>query len=360
MLFDLPSHEKLYAALVARDARFDGQTYVGVATTGIFCRITCPARKPKIENCRFYATIKECIEAGFRPCKRCHPLRPAATADPSINTLLTALDADPQKRWSEKHLAELGYELSTLRRTFKRQFGMTFLEMARQRRLREGFERLSEGGAVIAAQHDASFSSASAFRRAFAKLLGCAPGVLHQHALLCADWIKTPLGDMIAVSSRQHLHLLEFVDRKALPVELRKLRKACNNNLGLGSFAPTEQIRAELAAFFAGRSAVFQTPLAMQGSAFTQSVWQELRKIPVGHTVSYSEIARRIKRPSATRAVARANGANQMALIIPCHRVVGADGSLTGYGGGLWRKQGLIEIEQQFLQSPQHPHLPDA
>ena len=153
---------------------------------------------------------------------------------------------------------------------------------------------------------------------------------------------------MIAVSSAQHLHLLEFVDRKALPAELSKLRKTCNGDLGLGRYAPTEQIDAELDAFFAGDSAVFATPLALQASAFTQEVWQELRAIPAGQTCSYSDIAQRINRPSATRAVARANGANQIALVIPCHRVVGVKGSLTGYGGGLWRKQRLIEIEQQF------------
>ncbi|KXG87029.1 bifunctional transcriptional activator/DNA repair enzyme AdaA [Agrobacterium bohemicum] len=348
MLFAIPSHDTLYQALVARDQRFDGQAYVCVSTTGVFCRITCPARKPNAVNCTFFGTIRECIEAGFRACKRCHPLTPAATADPSVSQLLAALDNNPQKRWSEQHIANMGYDLSTVRRAFKRQFGMTFLEMARQRRLREGFESLSEGAKVITAQHDANFSSASAFRRAFAKLLGCPPATLHKKGLLLANWIATPLGDMIAVSSATHLHLLEFVDRKALPMELAKLRKACNDDLGLGSYDPTEQIRVELHAFFAGEKAVFNTPLALQGSSFTREVWQELRTIPVGQIRSYSDIAKRIGHPTAVRAVARANGANQIALVIPCHRVVGADGSLTGYGGGLWRKQRLIEIEQQF------------
>lgn len=348
MLFELPDHQTLYDALINRDENFDGRAFVCVATTGIFCRLTCPARKPKIENCTFYETIGECIDAGFRPCRRCHPLKPAAAANPAIGKLLSALDEEPQRRWSEQDIVDMGFDLSTVRRSFKRQYGMTFLEMARQRRLREGFESLSDGSKVISAQHDANFSSASAFRRAFAKLLGCAPGVLRNDGSLLADWIPTPLGDMIAVSSKKHLHLLEFVDRKALPSELMKLRKGCNDDLGLGSYAPTEQIRAELDAYFAGRSANFQTPLSVQGSDFMQNVWDELRAIPAGQTRSYSEIARRMNRPSATRAVARANGANQIALVIPCHRVLGADGSLTGYGGGLWRKQRLLEVEQLF------------
>lgn len=151
MLFDLPDHQTLYAALLSRDTRFDGQVFVCVSSTGVFCRLTCPARKPKQENCTFFATIGEYIEAGFRACKRCHLLQAAALADPTIAALLHALDERPDLRWSEEHIEQLGYDLSTVRRSFKRQFGMTFLEMARQRRLREGFETLATSGKVITA-----------------------------------------------------------------------------------------------------------------------------------------------------------------------------------------------------------------
>lgn len=356
MLFDLPDHATLYHALLNRDDRYDGRAYVCVATTGIFCRLTCPARKPKPENCTFHPTIGACIEAGFRACKRCHPLKAVALADPNVAALLIALDERPDIRWSEKHVVQLGYDLSTVRRNFKRQFGMTFLEMARQRRLREGFETLSDGGKVIAAQHEASFDSPSAFRSAFARLLGCAPGALSRNGMLLASWIETPLGDMIAVSSATHLHLLEFVDRKALSTELKKLHALAKQGIALGRPTPTEQAEEELAAYFSGRSATFVTPLAFQGTAFSRDVWLELRRIPVGETRSYSQIARSIGDPSVTRAVARANGANQIALMVPCHRVIGADGSLTGYGGGLWRKQRLIEIERAFKTNTQEIH----
>lgn len=348
MLFDLPDHQTLYQALLARDDRYDGRAYVCVASTGVFCRLTCPARKPLSQNCTFRATIGECIEAGFRACKRCHPLQAAANAEPAIGALLAALDERPDFRWSEPDIERLGYDLSTVRRSFKRHFGMTFLEMARQRRLREGFEVLSDGGAVIAAQQEAGFESPSAFRAAFARILGCAPAELKKDGLLRASWIATPLGDMIAVASETHLHLLEFVGRKALPAELRKLRVATKDGIGIGRTGVTEQASAELEAFFAGRSAGFETPVFQEGSAFSREVWDELRRIPAGVTRNYAEIARRIGRPSATRAVARANGANQIALIVPCHRVLGADGALTGYGGGLWRKQRLLEIELRY------------
>ena len=350
VLIELPDHATLYQALLARDPSYEGRAYVCVGTTGIFCRITCPARKPKSENCQFQDTIGACISAGFRPCKRCHPLGPAAESDPAIGLLLKALEQEPERRWSEQDVIAVGLDPSTVRRSFKRQFGMTFLEMARQKRLRDGFDSLAGGQKVITAQHEAGFSSASAFRRAFSSLVGCAPGALKDNALLRADWIQTPLGDMIAVSSKSHLHLLEFTTRKALPTELGKLRKDCKGDLGLGRHGPTDQIEKELQAYFEGESDVFETPVDVPGSAFTKSVWDELRRIPAGHTRSYGEIARRLGRPEATRAVARANGANQIAIAIPCHRVIGADGSLTGYGGGLWRKQRLIEIEMQFRQ----------
>lgn len=353
MLFNLPDQHTLYSALLARDDHYDGQAFVCVSTTGVFCRITCPARKPKPEHCTFYATIGECIEAGFRACKRCHPLQAAALADPTIAALLQALDERPDLRWSEQHIEQLGYDLSTVRRSFRRQFGMTFLEMARQRRIREGFETLATGGKVITAQHEASFESSSAFRAAFARLLGCAPGDLRPDRMLRATWIPTPLGDMIAVSSRSHLHLLEFVDRRGLPAELKKLQQNSREGIGLGAMRPSEQAAEELTEYFAARSSRFVTPLALAGSPFAQQVWDALREIPAGETRNYGEIARRIGRPDAVRAVARANGANQIALIIPCHRVIGADGSLTGYGGGLWRKQRLIEIERNLKKVTQ-------
>ncbi len=187
MMFDLPDSPTLYTALLERDDSYDGRAYVCVSSTGIFCRLTCPARKPKYENCTFFATPGECIEAGFRACKRCTPLNAAAGNDPMVQALLTALEARPQYRWSEGDLGQMGYDPSTVRRSFKRRFGMTFLDMARQRRLREGFTILTAGELVIAAQIEAGFESPAAFRDAFAKLVGMAPGHFRKDAELLAD-----------------------------------------------------------------------------------------------------------------------------------------------------------------------------
>lgn len=261
MLFDLPDHDTLYRALIERDARYDGHAYVGVTTTGVFCRLTCPARKPLAENCRFYATVGECIDAGFRACKRCHPLAPIAERDPVIARLLAALDEQPQRIWREGHIAAMGLDPSTVRRSFKRHFGMTFLEMARQRRLRDGFATLEGGGKVIDAQVNAGFESASAFSAAFARLLGRSPGKLASDPLLLAQWIPTPLGDMLAVSSQRELHLLEFFDRKALPGELSRLEKSVGGRLGIGPTEPSAQIEAELGNFLPARALNSPRPL---------------------------------------------------------------------------------------------------
>lgn len=349
MLDLMPDAGRLYAALLARDAAFEGRALVGVATTGIFCRLTCPARKPRPENCRWFATPAEALGAGFRPCLRCHPLAPEAAADPTVQALLALLQADPARRWTEADVAAQGFEPSTVRRAFRRHLGMTFLELARQSRLREGVTRLAAGEPVIEAQLDAGFDSASGFRDAFARLFGHPPAALRRgEAGLGAGWIDTPLGGMIAVADDRSLHLLEFVGRKALPAELRRLSHGAGGRIGFHRSAAMDRVEAELARYFAAEAARFTVPLALHGTAFHRLVWDALRAIPPGETVSYGALAQRIGRPTASRAVARANGANQIAIIIPCHRVIGADGSLTGYGGGLWRKQALIGIEARL------------
>jgi len=346
MLMTLPDDDSLYDALLARDPGWDGRVYVAVTSTGIFCRLTCPARKPLRRNCRFLPSTAECIAEGFRPCKRCHPLGP----DPMVAHLLAALDADPARRWSEADLTARGLDPSTVRRAFRRATGRTFLDLARQRRLAAGAQALARGGRVIDAQLTAGYDSGSAFRAAFARMLGLAPAALGRGGQLQADWIDTPLGPMIAVACDHALHLLEFADRPALPREMQRLAAHAKGDLGLGRPAPIDHAARDLSAYFAGHSAGFTVPLACHGPPFTRAVWAQLQTIPAGATRSYSQIATALGRPTATRAVARANGANQIAILIPCHRVIGADGSLTGYGGGLWRKERLITLERRFAQ----------
>jgi AraC family transcriptional regulator of adaptative response/methylated-DNA-[protein]-cysteine methyltransferase len=348
MLLDPSPDATLYEALLARDAGYDGRAFVGVTTTGVFCRLSCPARKPLRENCRFFRTIAECVGAGFRPCLRCRPLEPAAAADPVVASVLAAWSQDRARRWSESDVVALGFDTSTVRRAFQRQLGMSFIEFARASRVRDGFDTLARGGRVVDAQAEAGFESGSGFREAFAKLLGVSPAQFTGRELLRADCFDTPIGPMVTVADTRAVHLLEFLGRKALPTELRRLQQRAKGALGIGRTAPIEQVQAELARYFAGASARFEVPLAWHGSAFAVRVWNALREIPVGQTRSYAEIAGAVGAPSAVRAVARANGENALALLVPCHRVIGSDGSLTGYGGGLWRKRWLIDLERRI------------
>jgi len=161
MLLELPDHETLYRALQARDTSYDGRVFVCVKSTGIFCRLSCPARDPLPQNCHFTETVAECLQMGYRACKRCHPL---GGGEPMVEQLLRELDARPQFIWSEAELQARGYDPSTVRRAFKRQYGVTFLEMARLGRIRSGFENLADGGRVVDAQCEAGFESASALR----------------------------------------------------------------------------------------------------------------------------------------------------------------------------------------------------
>jgi AraC family transcriptional regulator of adaptative response/methylated-DNA-[protein]-cysteine methyltransferase len=159
--------------------------------------------------------------------------------------------------------------------------------------------------------------------------------------------LETPLGPMMAGATAEGLCLLEFFERKELQAELQDLAQRFNARVVERDNAHLRQLRAELAEYFAGSRQAFSVPLVAPGSAFQQQVWEELRRIPYGHTRSYGQQALALKKPEAVRAVAAANGQNRIAIIIPCHRVIGADGKLTGYAGGLWRKQRLLALEQQ-------------
>ena len=153
---------------------------------------------------------------------------------------------------------------------------------------------------------------------------------------------------MIIAADQTHLHLLEFVDCRALPREMQKLHGACRGYIGIGATPITKKTEKQLTEFFAGERPEFDLPLTLHGTEFTKRVWRALCDIPAGQTRSYAQLAQMIENPTATRAVARANGTNQIAIVIPCHRVIGTDGSLTGYGGGLWRKQKLLEVERAY------------
>jgi AraC family transcriptional regulator of adaptative response/methylated-DNA-[protein]-cysteine methyltransferase len=343
----LRDDDTLFAALIARDPSYEGFAYVGVTTTGIFCRLTCPARKPKRHNVVFFSCRDTARDAGFRPCLRCKPLDIKRPTSGAFETLRDRIKAEPERRWSAQDVKALGYDPSTVRRAFQREYGITFAQYARSQRLGLAVNTLQQGGSVMDAQLDAGYESGSGFRDAISKLICDAPIRTTTRQILTAQWLDTPIGAMLAVADDAGVHLLEFAERKALPAEIDRLRKRVGP-IAFGHHPMLDALAHQLEQYFAGRVLSFDVPIVQKGTPFEATVWDALRQIPTGVTRSYGEIARHIDRPDAPRAVARANGANQVAIIVPCHRVIGADGSLTGYGGKIWRKQWLLEHERRM------------
>jgi AraC family transcriptional regulator of adaptative response/methylated-DNA-[protein]-cysteine methyltransferase len=339
--------DTLFAALIARDPAYDGFAYVGVTTTGVFCRLTCPARKPKRGNVVFFSCRDAARDAGFRPCLRCKPLDRNRPVSEALKALRDRIGAEPERRWSAADLKALGYDPSTLRRAFQREYGVTFAQYARSQRLGLAVSRLRQGGSVLDAQLDAGYESGSGFREAVGRLIGDAPIRTAARPILVARWLDTPIGAMLAVADETGLHLLEFSERQALPGEIARLKERVGP-ICFGQSKVIEALEHQLGQYFSGRQAAFDVPVVQRDTAFEARVWEALRQVPSGQTRSYGEIARSIGRPDAPRAVARANGANQVAILVPCHRIVGADGSLTGYGGKIWRKQWLLEHERRM------------
>jgi AraC family transcriptional regulator of adaptative response/methylated-DNA-[protein]-cysteine methyltransferase len=200
---------------------------------------------------------------------------------------------------------------------------------------------------IIEAQLSAGYESNSRFRDIFSRIIGAAPTSSGYNNILHASWLDTCLGPMIAIANQQALYLLQFVNRRGLAREIGRLSKKLNAAIIPGRTPIIDLVEDELNAYFSGKLQQFKTPLAFVGSPFQQLVWQELQKIPYGKTCSYAQLAQAIGKPSAFRAVAQANGANQLSIIIPCHRVINTSGELGGYSGGLDRKICLLNREKK-------------
>lgn len=342
----LPSRAVMERAFAAKDATYDGVFYVAVRTTGIFCRPSCPSL-PKPENVEFLPSVKECLFAGYRACKRCHPLE-ANGAPPSwIATLLKRVQTSPDVRLQAVDLREMGTSPERVRRWFLTHYGMTFAAWCRAQRLAGAFAKLRNGDSLDAVAFEAGFESHSGFREAFGRTFGEAPGRARREGeRIVTTMLESPLGPLLAGACDEGICLLEFTDRRMLERNLATLRKRFDCAVVPGRHRWLDQVASELVEYFAGRRREFTVDLAPRGTPFQEKVWQELQRIPHAETIAYDELARRIGQPTAQRAVARANGTNRICILIPCHRVIGKDGTLTGYGGGLWRKRLLLELER--------------
>ena len=346
MITSKQKQEEYYRALKEKDRNYEGIFFAGIKTTGIFCHPTCRARKPKFEHCEFYETAEEALLAGYRPCKLCQPLSFPRELPTEVQFLVDAVEEQPEKRWTEADFAEFGLNSATARRKFKEIYQMTFMQYARARRMGLAFKEISQGGKVIDQQFEAGYESASGFNDAFTKIMGN-PAKKVTLRPLSATFISTPIGRMLCLTDDEFLYLLEFEDRRGLEREIEQLRTNYNFRIIYGQTTISQQVSEQLAEYFKGERHAFSLPLFLDGSAFQKAVWQVLLTIPSGETVSYREIALRLGDKNKVRAVGRANGSNKLAIVVPSHRVIGSDGKLTGYAGGLKRKQYLLDLEQK-------------
>jgi len=338
--------ERYYQALLDRDESFVGIFYVGVRTTTIFCIATCRARKPKLENVTFYTSSKDALDNGFRPCKICKPLENANEMPSEVERAIKLVEKNPQTRISDKQLRVHNISPDIIRRWFKNHYKMTFHAYQRMYRMNHAFKKVKDGKKTTDIAFDMGYESLSGFGYTFKKLIGKSPQGSDAKKIILINRLTTPLGPMFVCATDQGICLLEFTNRKNLEKEFNDLQKLLNAEILTGENEYIKQVKKEMTEFFEGQRTSFDVPLHTPGTPFQNAVWQALGTIPYGSTASYQEQAEKLQKPKAVRAVAAANGQNRIAIIIPCHRVIGKDGKLRGYAGGLERKRWLIECEQ--------------
>ena len=352
LILDQRDIKKYYKALVDKDEKYIGVFFVGVKTTGIFCISTCRARKPKFENVEFYTETRELLQHGYRPCKICKPTQNANQPPEEVMEALALFKQQPANKISDHELKLRGVNPENVRRWFKKHHGITFQAYQRMIRINTAYQDLKNGKSVTDAAYDSGYDSLSGFGHSFKKVLGSAPKNSKNRKVVLIDRITTPLGPMYIGATDRGICLLEFTDRRMLETEFKELTRRLNASILTGENAHILQMKTELEEYFDGRRQKFEVALDAPGTDFQRSVWAALQTIEYGKTCSYQEQAEKINNHKAVRAVASANGHNRIAIVIPCHRVIGKDGSLTGYGGGLERKRWLLAHERRQLRLP--------
>ena len=343
----LPNRKVMYNALLHKDSSFEGIFFVGVKTTGVFCRPTCTARKPKIENVEFFPSAREALQYGYRPCKVCHPLQQNGETPVWLKDIMKEIDENRVIKLKDADLRERNIDPARIRRWFKKHHGMTFQSYLRLLRVNSAFGKIKHGEKVIESAYNTGYESLSGFTESFKKTTGFSPSKSKEKRIVTVTRILTPLSPMLAGTIDEKICLLEFVDRRMIETQIERLKKYLNAEFVPGQSQIFDKLNKQLIEYFDGKRKTFNVPLSLPGTEFQLKVWKELQRIPYGSTRSYQGQAIALGNPKAIRAVAKANGDNRIAIIIPCHRVIGKNGELVGYGGGMWRKQYLLNLEKR-------------
>ena len=348
--------DSLWQAVLARDARLSGAFVYGVRSTGIYCRPTCPSRRPRREQVVFFPSPHAAEQAHFRPCQRCRP-RDGRGFDAQaeiVKRVCSYIEANPDEPLT---LAALSGHVSMspyhLQRTFKRIVGITPHQYVRARRLSALKAQLREGQVVTAALYEVGYGSSSRLYEEAAAGLGMTPATYRRGGRgmrIGYSIVDCPLGRLLVAATERGVSAVSLGDSDAgLEAALRAEYPAAEihrDEGGLGEWV------SALLRYLSGDQPHLHLPLDVQATGFQARVWQQLRAIPYGNVRSYGQIARAMGRPKAARAVGRACATNPVSLVIPCHRAVGENGSLTGYRWGLERKRLLLERERAIIEQP--------
>lgn len=347
LITDKHKINEYYKALVDREQSFVGIFFVGVKTTSVFCIATCRARKPKQENVEFFSSFKDALDNGYRPCKICKPTENANETPEQIETAIQLVKDNPKQKIKDYQLREIGISPEVVRRWFKKNYGITYQTFQRMYRINSAFQELKNGKNTTNTAFDSGYESLSGFGYTFKKIMGNSPKNSEDKTVILISRHTTPIGPMFICATENGICLVEFVDRKMLETEFKDLQNKLNAVIVTGENDHIKLAKKELDEYFNGTRKEFTVKLVTPGTDFQNSVWTILKDIPYGETVTYQTQAEKLNNAKAIRAVASANGHNRISIIIPCHRVIGKDGKMTGYGGGIERKKWLLEHEEK-------------
>ncbi len=335
----LPSKEKMHDAFLHPKENRSDSFFVGVVSSGVFNKANCLSKKPLKENMVFFSSTKEALDYGYRPCKICHPMLPDSDVPDYLQELLEDIDQNHLNRIKDSELKEIGVDAEKLRRWFLKHHKITFQAYLSYQRINHLFGNLRYDvhpkvhrsyhmGEIVHGVNESDNSN-----------------LIEEKKIISISRIETPIGPMIAGAVDEGICLLEFSDRRMLESQLECIENKFDAVLSPSEHKHFEHLYCELTEYFEGKRTQFTVPLVFPGSSFQETVWNSLIEIPFGQTRTYKEQSIYLKNPKAIRAVAHANGENRIAILIPCHRIIGSDGDLIGYGGGLWRKQFLLDLE---------------
>ncbi len=344
------SQDELWQAVMAKDSRFDGAFVFAVSSTKVYCRPSCPSRRPSRERVSYFRLPEAAEQAGFRACRRCHPKRTTST-DPQTEMVRRACRYIETQDETSVTLADLGEHIGIsafhLQRVFKRVMGITPRQYADACRIGKFKTRVRESGSVTGAMYDAGFSSSSRLYARAPAELGMTPATYGRGgrgAIINYTIAPCSLGLLLVAATERGVCAVKLGDSDAA-LEADLTREYPSAKIHRADSVLSQPVD-KLLNYLSGKQPDLQLPLDIQATAFQWQVWENLRAIPYGETRSYAEVAKAMGRPTAVRAVARACATNPVALVIPCHRVIREDRSLGGYRWGLERKDALLEQEK--------------